>query len=333
MPLADVRSMFLDLSGRQDLIAEATVTGVYTDASLSVSYVSGGVEDDVLYVKMAQVDAAKFRKNKSVVLRVTTDYDVDVVATVTLVTLNGANSYLKVVLGEDDDNSTVSDLSDCDRVAHTRVLNLEAYINEAQKLLDMLCDGSKTGARYPVDLSASQTLVPLYQCRTISKVFIYDEETRTELELVDIHKLRAVFNEPKASMETGKPGYYAPIWIRSYPRVVDSSDFNQPWALEDLVVSDHEGYNAILILPPTDVATYTLEVWGKFFHEKLIRLGDVSFWTEIHPMLLANAAMARLEATYRNTEGTKDWMGTIATDVAEIVKDDIEGENINQMEG
>lgn len=334
MPLADVRSIFLELSGRNDLQSEASVTGVYTDSGLSVAYTSGGVEDDDLYIKMAQADAAKFRKNQTVVLRVSSDYDTDVVATVVLTTLNGASSYVRVNLEEDDDNSSLTDLSDCNKIAHTRVLNLEYYINEAQRFLDRLCDHSKIGARYFLDLTSSQIFVPLFQCRSITKVFVGDSEYRTELVRKDIHELREYYNEPKANITAETPAYWAPIWTRPVGRTITPSDYNQSWLMDDIVTSNSEQYNGLIIWPPADSSsTYTLEVWGKFYNERLLRLSDKSYWTEEHSMLLANAAMGRLEATYRNTEGLNDWLSSVNIDISEIIKDDVEDEDIDQMEG
>ena len=91
----------------------ASVTGVYTDAALSVAYVSGGVIGDILYIKMSAADVAKFRTRHQILLRDSTDYKVEVNAKVSAVTSAGASSYLTVVLREDDDNST-NDLSDAD---------------------------------------------------------------------------------------------------------------------------------------------------------------------------------------------------------------------------
>ena len=92
----------------------ASVTGVYTDAALSVAYVSGGVIGDILYIKMSAADVAKFRTRHQILLRDSTDYKVEVNAKVSAVTSAGASSYLTVVLREDDDNSATNDLSDTD---------------------------------------------------------------------------------------------------------------------------------------------------------------------------------------------------------------------------
>jgi hypothetical protein len=91
------------------------VTGVYTDIGLSSAYSSGGVSGDILFIKMAEALSDEIRKGHTVLLRDASDLDVDVAADVISSNQNGASSYIKVALLEDDDNSSSHDLSDCDR--------------------------------------------------------------------------------------------------------------------------------------------------------------------------------------------------------------------------
>lgn len=92
----------------------AAITGIYSDSSLSVSYVSGGVAGDILYVKMAAADLTQFRVGHQILLRDASDLTVDVNVKVVGRDSNGASSYLQVSLLEADDNSTTGDLSDAD---------------------------------------------------------------------------------------------------------------------------------------------------------------------------------------------------------------------------
>jgi hypothetical protein len=91
------------------------VTGIYTDA-LSTAYVSGGVAGDYLYFKMAEATVEMIREGHQVLLRDASDLTVDVNGLVVDRVANGANSYVKVKLLEDDDNSSSGDLSNCDRI-------------------------------------------------------------------------------------------------------------------------------------------------------------------------------------------------------------------------
>lgn len=93
----------------------AAITGVYTDASLTTPYVSGGVAGTILYVKMTEDDVKQFRVGHQVLLRDASDYTVDVNAKVIARSVNGASSYIACKLLEADDNSTHSNnLSDAD---------------------------------------------------------------------------------------------------------------------------------------------------------------------------------------------------------------------------
>jgi len=92
----------------------ATVTGVYTDAALSVAYVSGGVQGDSVFVKMSSADIGQWRLGHVALLRDSSDLTVDCVGKVTTRVDNGASSYIQVYLLEADDNSSAGDLSDCD---------------------------------------------------------------------------------------------------------------------------------------------------------------------------------------------------------------------------
>jgi len=88
------------------------ITGVFTNVGLTTAYVSGGVIDSVLYIRMADVVASEIKPTHQVLLRSSTDPMVDVNAYVLNVVRNGANSYIGVRLLENDDNSATHDLSD-----------------------------------------------------------------------------------------------------------------------------------------------------------------------------------------------------------------------------
>lgn len=222
-----------------------------------------------------------------------------------------------------------------DLVAAGIALGADFFINEGQKTLDRMLEEGKGGARYFVDLDAAQILVPLPSCRAVKKVFCGSATERWELRKYDQHFLRSYFAEPISLLTADEPLYYSPVWARPYPNIIDPTSYNQEWLLEDIIDIGHEAFNAIIVLPPPDVATYTLEVWGLFHSDELVNDGDVSYWTEQHPLLLVKAAAYQLESTYRNTEGAKDWMGGIELDMRGINCDIIEEEiaDIDCMEG
>jgi len=222
-----------------------------------------------------------------------------------------------------------------DLVASGIALGADNFINEGQRTLDRMMETGKGGARYFVDLDLSQILVPLPNCRAVKKVFIGSGTERTELTKQGMSQLREDYADETSLLTTGLPAYYCPVWARPYPNIITATDFNQAWLLNDIIESGHESFNAILIMPPPDLDTYTLEVWGLFHSDKLINDEDVSYWTEEHPLLLAKAAAYQLESTYRNTEGMKDMMNGIDFDMKGIISDQVEEEiaEIDHMEG
>jgi hypothetical protein len=96
-----------------------TVTAIYTDAARSSAYASGAVLGAILYLVVTEdaSGASQFRVGHQVLLRDASDQTVDVNAKVIEVQKGATTTtYLTVKLLEADDNSTLHDLSDCDRV-------------------------------------------------------------------------------------------------------------------------------------------------------------------------------------------------------------------------
>ena len=100
-------------------------TSVYIDAGLATEYVyathqaAKGIAGATVYVKMAEALAKEFKPGHAVLLRDSSELDVDVAGKVTDVVYNGASSYVAVKLFEADDNhATVAsyNLATVDRI-------------------------------------------------------------------------------------------------------------------------------------------------------------------------------------------------------------------------
>jgi hypothetical protein len=110
----------------KSLAAQAgAVTNIYTEATLTTAYVSGGTSGQTLYVNVAEAVADEFRVGHVALLRYSSDPTVDCIGKVTDVVKNGASSYMSVKLLEADDNSSSYDLSDCDRILIVGNVNSE----------------------------------------------------------------------------------------------------------------------------------------------------------------------------------------------------------------
>src|SRR5262245_58444863 len=73
------------------------ITELYTDAGMTAALAAGGTAaGTTLYAKVAQALATEYRIGHQVLLRVSTNLNVDVNGKVTAVTLNGANSQIAV---------------------------------------------------------------------------------------------------------------------------------------------------------------------------------------------------------------------------------------------
>lgn len=107
--------------------ADLTGDGVYEDAALGTAYSRGDSYSagQVIYCKMILADVKEFRVRHYVLLRDSSDVNVDKRGEVVSVVRDGANSYIGVELLEADNTSGV-DLSDVDRVMIIGNLNPEA---------------------------------------------------------------------------------------------------------------------------------------------------------------------------------------------------------------
>jgi hypothetical protein len=209
------------------------------------------------------------------------------------------------------------------------------YINEGQKYLDRLFNRGKAEARHFTNLIAGQVIVSLQNVRSFKEVWLYDSETRVKLIVATAAEMRDYYNEPTSVLTSGAPEYYSPVVIRPYPKDLTSVGLNQVWAVEDMKLTNHETYNAILLRPPIDVSSkYTLEVGGLFYTDALSADADISYWTETNEMLLIWAAAFMVELSNRNTEGAKDWKNAVLEITDGLDKDIVEEQitDISSME-
>jgi hypothetical protein len=102
-----------------------TVAGVFTDATLTTPYVTGGIVGATLHVQVAAAVASEFRVGHQVLLRDSADLRVDVNAKVTAVELDGADSRIEVRLLEADNNSPASNLANADTILIIGNINAE----------------------------------------------------------------------------------------------------------------------------------------------------------------------------------------------------------------
>ncbi len=205
------------------------------------------------------------------------------------------------------------------------------FINAGQKFLDRMLDSGKTIARYPVIVTAGTFIVKSVGIRAIQEVWCANADGKTQLNLNTLQQIRTEYSEEFSSVDQGQPEYYAPAVLRPYPDTLASA--TGMYNVSDLLLynatapSQHFSYNGIVIMPPAD-GTYTIEILGLFYSPTLsatvnagIWTQTMSFWTEIHPDVLIEAAIYKLHTLYNNTGAAADYKVSVIEDMMGIDHD------------
>ena len=185
------------------------------------------------------------------------------------------------------------------------------YINGGQQLIDQLIEPKAEKIEIPILLNAS--IVDLGRStRVITTVYtVTAAGVVTKLLPRNFTTLQDYFGEDFSMVESGTPTYWC-----------------------ETVETLHSVVRKINIMPPTSEAL-TVRVIGHFITAPLSLDSASSFWSTHYPQLLLNAAMWRLETSYRNSEGARDWMNAVQAEIVLIDMDMVANEvaNITQMEG
>ncbi len=211
------------------------------------------------------------------------------------------------------------------------------FINAGQKMLDRSQDQGKSRARLVRTLTTGDILITTVGLRAIKEVWITSSDGRSALSFMSIAGMRDYYGKALSSVDRGTPEYYAPALIRPYPdTLVDSGQLD----IEDLIMynigagTGHFTYGGLIIMPPSSI-DLTISVLGLFYSPTLsatlansVWTQTKSFWTEEFPDTLLLAALYKLEAFYRNTEGAKDWQNALTVDLTGMDNDFVE-EDLN----
>jgi len=207
-------------------------------------------------------------------------------------------------------------------------------LNAGQKYLDRLLSDGKMNATYPVIVSAGTSIVKSVGIRAIKEVWAGNVDGKFQLIPDTLQKLKTEYSEGFSSVVQGVPIYYAPALLRPYPDTLAST--TGMYNVSDLLLynaaapAQHFNYNGIVIMPPPD-GTYTIEIVGLFYSPTLsatlanaVWTQTKSFWTEVHPEVLLEAAIYKLHGLYNNTGGAADYKALTTEDVLGIDLDFVE---------
>jgi len=218
------------------------------------------------------------------------------------------------------------------------------FLNAGQRLLDRMQATGKAKARYTVELAASTVVVSTTNLRAIKSVWLTNADGKLSLTPCTLEEIRDWYGNGLSDIDSGTPAYYAPAVLRPAPDTATAADLAGLYDIEDLILYNsstdvgHWTYNGIVIAPPPATA-YTLSIWGLFYSPTLSATlsGSTwtqtkSVWTELFPDTLLSAALYKLEAFYRNTEGAKDYDAMVSIDMRGLDHDAVEEEMVGDSQ-
>jgi hypothetical protein len=209
------------------------------------------------------------------------------------------------------------------------------YLKAGIKFLDRRIDFDQDTAKAFLTLTAGQWFKSFASLRSVSRVWFADSTNgRSELDYLTPSELQTLYGtKAYADVDSGTPVYFTVDILRSFP---DGSalDVIGNYGSELEVDGSQLGKTGIIIMPPTELAGQ-LEVWGKFETPWPSADSETNWWFDKFETTAVNAALYKLEVSYRNTVGANDWLSAIELDLLGIQKDAI-STDVNysdQMEG
>lgn len=186
-----------------------------------------------------------------------------------------------------------------------------AALNEAQNLLDELCDHPKRAAWYYAALEAGDNIVKFRFKRLIREVWVSTSSVKKFLTMAPLEDLRLHYATPADQITQGVPKWWTPVplGLAADQKDETASSFEDDGMVDygHVEFGNHHLYQGIMIFPPPDKA-YTCEVLAEWYTAELENPADVTFWTANHLELLVKTARYCLEADMRNTSGQRDFM-------------------------
>jgi len=209
------------------------------------------------------------------------------------------------------------------------------FIHAGQKWLDVTYLVARSSGKYYANVGAGGWYSLIPSCRVVYSVWMSDmSEARWEVDRRNLPTLRQIFPGDLSQVNQERPRFYAPLYLRTIPSVLDTITLDQVGNLAYTVAGDIFTYNGILWAPPNEV-DILLEINALFYQPPLVEDTDENWWSAEVPEVLCMAAARQLEISYRNTLGVKDWEESIKTTMLghEFDLADSESTGITQMEG
>lgn len=203
---------------------------------------------------------------------------------------------------------------------HDTDAGADFFIMGGSRWLDLITERGQQEAEFSVELAVGSWFVNISHARTIREVWFVDSGgDRVQLEWQSEREMWGSY-PAEGGTTNGTPAYWTKRIARSVPIQVGSG-----LSPEDMQV---------VIMPPCDEAI-TLAVYGVFHSFPLVENDDENYWSAVYPELLIFSALRQMEASYRNTQGVKDWEGAMDEALKGIDNDvaNFMGNTPPQMEG
>lgn len=179
------------------------------------------------------------------------------------------------------------DSTDGGTISYGKSLGADVYIDAGLKQLDLWCETDKSLSYFDTVRKAGAMTVDLPRCTGVEKVFRYDTEN-SEFVLVDYLSYPSLVQKQSPTVSETDLGLH--IWSY-YP------------------TQQHDRLS-IILMPAIDT-DQQLKVYGYFNTPPLVYNNDTNYWSLAYPLTLVHAALYKLEGSYRNREGAKDWKALI----------------------
>ena len=194
--------------------------------------------------------------------------------------------------------------------ANADPLGADFFIQSGQRMLDRLSFGGRHHhVRWRTTINQGEFLITSDRLRAVKSILVEADDGAYHLVRIPYGQLRNEYGDDAtySDIDEGAPVHFAPVSVR---------DIAAPSATT-------ESEAGILLLPPAD-KTYTVEVEGLFTSVPLVNDADVSFWSQVRPETLIQAAWFELERFYRNKQGMEDHMLSIRQDLEGMDFDEVE---------
>lgn len=200
-------------------------------------------------------------------------------------------------------------------------IGVNYFLNAGARFLDGRIDRPKQFEWYKKDIAVGQVLAVIDNVRAIKEVWIMNVDGRNLLEKKSYGWIRDQYSDSAAATTNEQPLYWTPAVIGLNPdqqgltSVSYTSEFT--YDADDLSFGQHYNKRGILWMPPSD-GIYTISVLAQFFSKVLSSDSDENYWSVKYPETLLEAAMFMLERFFRNSEGMRDHLAAINSDIPGI---------------